>query len=301
MGTGFLAALAHGPLLLDGGLATRLEAMGHDLQDPLWSARLLLDDPAAIVSAHDAFVRAGAQVLTTASYQASLPGLRTRGLDDASARALLDRATALARQAAQGHDVWVAASAGPYGAHLADGSEYRGDYGVPLQTLIDFHAERLEGFSNADIVAFETVPCRIEAEAIARACARLPEGMHAWVSFSAADDAHASSGEAIEQCVASVLDSPRIVAVGVNCCAPEHVLGLLERIGSVTDLPLVAYPNAGRRYSDGAWHGKPVGPVDMGALARAWVDAGARLLGGCCQVGCEHLRTLRAAIERPSS
>lgn len=289
------------PRLLDGGLATALEAMGHDLADPLWSARLLLEDPAAIEAAHRAFVESGAEVLTTASYQASLPGLAARGLERAEALAVIERATALARGATLGRAVAVAASAGPYGAFLADGSEYRGDYGVPLQTLVDFHALRMPAFAGADVVAFETVPCRIEAEAIARACDQLPGEMPAWVSFSALDDAHASSGEAIELCVASVLQSPRVVAVGVNCCAPEHVLGLLTRIASVTDLPLVAYPNAGRRYHGGAWHGDPVDPAAFGRLVQAWIEAGARLVGGCCQIDCAHLRAAKAAVQRPDA
>jgi homocysteine S-methyltransferase len=287
-------SLRQGPVLLDGGLATALESMGHDLHDPLWSAKLLLEDPAAIEAAHRAFATAGAEVLTTASYQASLPGLRARGLTDAEAVALIEGATTLARRAAP--NAWVAASAGPYGAYLADGSEYRGHYGVSRQQLVDFHTARLPAFHSADIVAFETVPCRLEAEAIAEACASLPEGLGAWVSFSAADDAHACSTEPIEACVEAVLASPRVVAVGVNCCAPEHVLGLLRRIAAVTDLPLVAYPNAGRRYQDGAWHGNPISPLDMSERVSAWIEAGARLIGGCCQIGCTHLHTLRDAF-----
>ncbi len=301
MASPLLTALQHGPLLLDGGLATALEAMGHDLRDPLWSAKLLLEDPEAIEAAHRSFVHAGAQVLTTASYQASLPGLRARGLDDAAALALLEHATELARRAAHEHDVWVAASAGPYGAYLADGSEYRGDYGVPLTTLVDFHRARLPAFASADVVAFETVPCRIEAEAIALACDALPPEQPVWVSFSARDDAYARSGEAIELCVASVLANPRVVAVGINCSAPQHVLGLLQRIGAITDLPLVAYPNAGRRYDDGAWHGEAIDPPGLVRLTRSWIEAGARLVGGCCQIGYSHLQALREALQHPDA
>lgn len=301
MGTQLLRALARGPLLLDGGLASALEAMGHDLRDPLWSAKLLLEKPEAIEAAHRGFVEAGAQVLTTASYQASLPGLRARGLDDAAALGLITLATTLARRAAEGRDVFVAASAGPYGAYLADGSEYRGDYGVPLSTLVEFHAARMPGFRGADVVAFETVPCRIEAEAIGRALTALPEGLGAWVSFAARDEAHVASGEPIEPCVASVLGNPRVVAVGVNCCAPADVQGLLTRIAAITDLPLVAYPNAGRRWHDGAWHGDGVTPSELAERTAGWVSSGARLVGGCCEVGCAHLEAQRAALERSRS
>lgn len=268
----------------------------------MWSARLLLDSPAAIIAAHESFVAAGAEVVTTASYQASIPGLQARGMTPAEALACIASATGLARQAVRDapHPVWVAASAGPYGAYLADGSEYRGDYGVPLDTLVDFHRARLPAFASADVVAFETVPCRIEAEAIAQACERLPAGLSAWVSFSAADEAYTCSGEAIELCVASVLQSPRVVAVGINCSAPEHVLGLLRRIRAITDLPLVAYPNAGRRYGDGAWHGESITPSELARLTRSWIEVGARLVGGCCQIETSHLQAQRDAFQHPA-
>lgn len=278
------------PLRLDGGLATALEASGHDLNDPLWSARVLLEDPGAIEAAHRRFVEAGAQVLTTASYQASLPGLAARGLSPEQSLAVLRSATDLARTVADAapHRVFVAASAGPYGAYLADGSEYRGYEGTDLATLTAFHQQRLPGFRGADVIAFETIPTALEATAIAAACAHTEQD--AWVSFSCRDDAHAASGEPIEVCVREALRCPRVVAVGVNCCAPQDVLGLLRRIATVTDLPRVAYPNAGRRYQDGAWHGDPVSPERFAELTRAWIDAGTRLVGGCCQIGAAHLQ-----------
>lgn len=288
-------ALQRGPVLLDGGLATRLEAMGHDLRDPLWSAKLLLEDPRAIETAHRSFIEAGAQVLTTASYQASLPGLRARGLDAAAALALLERATTLARSAAQGR-AWVAASAGPYGAYLADGSEYRGGYDIDDDALYAFHAARLPAFATADIVAFETIPCAREAEAIASACDTLPPGLDAWVSLSCRDDAHACSGEPIETCVRAALQSDRVVAVGVNCTDPGHVLGLLSRIAALTDRPLVAYPNAGQHYAQGRWRGDPLTPAAFAARTQTWIDVGARLVGGCCQTHLGHLHALHDVL-----
>ena len=292
--TVFAQAL-HRPLLLDGGLATALEDHGHDLSDPLWSARVLLDDPDAVVAAHQRFVAAGAEILTTATYQASMPGLAARGLDISQSLAVLRRATALARRVAQAapHRVFVAASAGPYGAWLADGSEYRGDYSVEQDALVEFHRQRLAGFVGADVVAFETVPCAREVAAIVEACDALPPGLGAWVSLSCRDDAHTADGAPIEHSVRAATRSPRVLAVGVNCGAPEDVSGLLRRIAATTERPLVAYPNAGRRYRGGAWHGDPITPARFAELTRTWVDAGARVVGGCCQIGCTHLSACR--------
>lgn len=162
------------PLLLDGGLATELEARGHDLSDDLWSARLLVDAPQEIVAAHLAFYRAGAVIATTASYQATFPGFRTRGIGYDDGVRLLRRSVELAKLArAQlpGPRRWVAASAGPYGAALADGSEYRGRYGRRVRELTAFHRPRLEVLAGAepDVLALETVPDADEGAALVEA------------------------------------------------------------------------------------------------------------------------------------
>lgn len=295
-----------GVLVLDGGLATELEARGHDLADALWSARLLLDDPAAIEAVHSAYLDAGADVATAASYQASLPGLRARGLSDDDARAMLRSSIALARRAcdraaaarspARPRPLAVA-SLGAYGALLADGSEYRGDYAADDATLAAYHRVRLDVLAPlADLVACETIPSLREAEVLADVLASSPTP--AWVSFQCRDDAHVAHGEPIERCVAAVARVPAVVAVGVNCCAPWHVEGLVRRIRAVCPLPIVAYPNAGERYADGRWCGHAVSPAELAELAARWHAAGARILGGCCRTGPAHIGALHELRQR---
>jgi homocysteine S-methyltransferase len=296
-----------GVLVLDGGLATELQARGHDLDDPLWSARLLLDDPAAIEAVHDDYLAAGADVATAASYQASLPALRARGLSDDQARTVLQLSVELARRAcdraaaARGPDrprPLAVASLGAYGASLADGSEYRGDYAADDATIAAYHRERLDVLAPlADLVACETIPGLREAECLADVLTRSPTS--AWVAFQCKDDAHVAHGEPIERCVAAVARVPTVVAVGINCCAPWHVEGLVRRIRDACALPIVAYPNAGERYADGRWCGRAVSPAELAALAERWHAAGARILGGCCRTGPAHvaaLYRLRAAF-----
>ena len=283
-------------LVLDGGLATQLEAQGRDLSDRLWSARLLVEEPEAIVEAHLAFFRAGARVATTASYQATFEGFAARGIGHDEAVALLRRSVALAslardryreeRAAAGAPDpglLLVAASIGPYGAMLADGSEYRGRYGLPVGALVDFHRERLAilAAGGADLLAVETIPELDEAVAIARLLDETP-GARAWVSFSCRDGGHLRGGPPIEEAVEAVAGSPAVLAVGVNCTAPEHVETLVRRVRAVTRKPVVAYPNSGEGWDAAArrWTGAEAGRVD-GAAARRWHAAGATLIGGC--------------------
>lgn len=289
-----------GVLLLDGGLATELEACGHDLHDALWSARLLLDDPAAIEAVHHSYLLAGADVATAASYQASLPGLRARGLDDAQARATLQLSVRLARRACDRAAAMrepdrprplVVASLGAYGAFLADGSEYRGDYAVDDATLVAYHRERLDVLAPlADVVACETIPCLREAECLADVLAHSP--VPAWVSFTARDDAHVASGETIERCAAAVSSVPTVVAIGINCSPPRLVEGLVRRLRDACTLPIVAYPNAGERYASGSWCGDRISPPELVMLAARWYAAGARVLGGCCRTTPAHIAAL---------
>jgi homocysteine S-methyltransferase len=276
---------AEGPVLLDGGLATELEARGEDLSDARWSARLLEDDPEAIVAVHRAYLEAGARVLITASYQATEPALLRRSVELAQA----------AREQAGRPDALVAASVGPYGAILAGGQEYTGDYGAATAAEVEaFHAPRLEALLAAgpDCVACETIPRADEAAALARVLDRLG-APPAWVSFSCRDGERTGHGEPVEEAVAAATSGSRVVAVGVNCTAPEHVAALLARMRAVTDLPLVAYPNSGRTWDAAARCWREPGAAELPAAeVRAWVGAGARLVGGCCGVGPDAIRAL---------
>ena len=285
------------PAILDGALATELEAHGHDLGDRLWSARLLADDPGAITAVHRSYRAAGAQVLTTASYQASVEGFTASGRPAAEAERLLRRSVELARDAADG--ALVAASCGPYGAMLAGGQEYSGDYaGASDRAVEDFHERRLHALLAAgpDCIACETIPRASEAAALARVLDRLaaPE---AWISFSCRDGRATSHGEPIEAAVAAAVTSERVVAVGVNCTAPEHLDELLARARTATDRPLVAYPNSGRTWDAEARRWTAAGATTLpAATVRAWAAAGARLIGGCCGLGPAAVRPIASAL-----
>ncbi|MFH8403900.1 homocysteine S-methyltransferase [Streptomyces sp. NPDC018019] len=293
----FADALAAGPLVLDGGLSNQLESAGHDLSDALWSARLLAEDPAAVVAAHRAYYEAGAQVAITASYQATFEGFAARGIGAAEAAGLLRRSVELAREAARQASAagtpgprYVAASAGPYGAMLADGSEYRGRYGLSVAELERFHRPRLEVLAAAgpDALALETVPDADEARALLRAVRGL--GVPAWLSFSAAGE-HTRAGQPLADAFALAADVPEVVAVGVNCCTPEDADRAVAVAARVSGKPVVVYPNSGEDWDARAraWCGTPAFTADRVA---AWTAAGARLVGGCCRVGPDAIAAL---------
>jgi homocysteine S-methyltransferase len=298
------AAHPTGIIVLDGGLATELERRGHDLSDRLWSARLLLTDPDAIEAAHLAYFRAGARVATTASYQASIEGFADAGLDRHEALRLVALSVTLASRARDryreesGDDdpLLVAGSVGPYGAMLADGSEYRGDYHPGDAALADFHRPRMEALvdGGADILAFETIPSVREAEVLVGLLDEM--AIPAWLSYSCRDADSTSAGEPIEDAVA-MATHPRLVAVGVNCTAPRHLPGLLARAGTATDLPLVAYPNGGERWdaTDRRWLAGDGAGYDPVVVA-SWAGLGASWLGGCCGTGPTEIAALASEV-----
>lgn len=301
------ARLAREPfVILDGGLATELEAQGCDLDDPLWSARILVDAPEQLTRVHRRYADAGADVIASASYQATIAGLVAAGESEASARALLVRSVELVRDAAP--EALVAASIGSYGAYLADGSEYRGDYGLERARLVAFHRERLEILAGAgpDVIAFETIPDHIEAAAIAELLAAT-EGPPAWISFSLRPEPGAAvriaDGTALEDAFAPLVGHPRVLAVGVNCVGPSQVRPALERLAArAGDLARIAYPNSGERWEARAWAGATTEPAAFAALARTWLEAGATMIGGCCRTGPAHvaaLADLRAELVDP--
>ena len=283
-------ALANDTVVLDGGMSNQLESAGHDLSDELWSARLLAERPEAIVEAHLGYFEAGADVAITSSYQATFEGFAKRGISPERAAELLGLSVELAREAASrahakgvARPLWVAASVGPYGAMLADGSEYRGRYGLSVAELERFHRPRLEVLAAAapDVLALETVPDADEAEALLRAIRGL--GVPAWLSYSVAGD-RTRAGQPLEEAFALAADADEVLAVGVNCCTPEDVDGAVETAARVTGKPVVVYPNSGETWDAQAraWAGRSTFAAEQ---VTGWRSGGARLIGGCCRVG----------------
>lgn len=295
------------PLLLDGGLATQLEKQGCDIGNSLWSARLLMTDTQSIVDASRAYLDAGAEVIATASYQASREGFAKKSISADEADSLMLLSVDLAKRAREefladnpnsNRVPLVAASVGPYGAAQHDGSEYTGCYDVGADALRLFHSDRLELFDNsdADVLALETIPSFTEAEVLAdllRDC-----NTPAWVSFSCCDTQHISDGTKIEDVANLYRDHPTVLAFGINCTPPQYVTALLRLIQQVLPkTPVVVYPNSGETYNvtDNTWSGT-VTPVDYAVAARDWVSAGVKLIGGCCRTGPEHIRAMAKVI-----
>ena len=271
------------PIILDGGLATQLEAQGHDLSSALWSARLLTDDPAAIVAAHQAFFEAGAQMAITASYQAPLE--------------LVGSSVALAGEARDRHGRegrWIAGSVGPYGASLADGSEYHGHYGLSIAELRVWHRPRIDRLAEAgaDLLALETVPCLAEVEALLAELAGT--GIPAWLSITCVGD-RTRAGEPAAEAFAMAAHVDEVVAVGVNCTDPRDVAGLVRAAATASGKPVVAYPNSGESWDPigRGWVGEPAFRVDD---VQQWIDDGARLIGGCCRVSPAQIAALAEQV-----
>jgi homocysteine S-methyltransferase len=299
-----------GVVVLDGGLATELEKAGFDLDHPLWSARLLMTAPEAIARVHRSYLEAGADCITSASYQGTFAGFAREGRSRAEADWLLRQSVALAlgerdrfwadaRHRAGRLRPLVAASVGPYGAFLANGAEYTGGYDRDEAGLREFHRERLAllAASDADLLACETIPSAAEARALAALLAE-SAGLPAWVSFSCRDGERLRDGTPLADSVRLLDLLPRVLAIGVNCTAPEHVESLLRVAAAATAKPLVAYPNSGESYDAArkAWGGSAV-TASWGELGRVWRQAGARLIGGCCRTGPTEVRRLRESLQ----
>lgn len=298
-----------GPVILDGGLATELEARGCDISGALWSARVLRERPEAIEQLHYDYYAAGASVAISASYQASFEGFATLGIDADETARLLRLSVELARDARtryrrdhprDGRDLRVAASVGPYGAISHDGGEYRGEYGLTVDELVRFHARRFDVLAGAgaDLLACETIPVLAEARAYCTLLASHP-GSQAWLSFTSPDGEHTSHGEPLVDCARLADGIAGVVAVGVNCVKPDVVASAIRSLKAGTGKPIVAYPNSGERWiaGDESWHGAP-GEDGLAALAPEWFRAGADLIGGCCRVGPGQIAALAAALAR---
>jgi homocysteine S-methyltransferase len=290
--TALASALAHGGVVLDGGLGTLLEARGHDLSSSLWSARLLMERPEAILDAHREYFRAGADVAISASYQVSYDALAAGGHDAGAVDDLLRLSVSLAGEARDEirPGGWVAASVGPFGAARADGSEYRGDYGLTVAELRDWHRRRLEVLidTEADVLAVETIPSLAEVEAIVREIDGT--GKPAWICVTSADGL-LRSGESLQRAFEIASDADEVIAVGVNCTHPRDIAAAIAAAREASSVPVIVYPNSGETWDavGRRWAGEP---GLSGALVKQWIALGVAAVGGCCRIGPEQIASL---------
>lgn len=282
-------------LILDGAMATELEKYGCDLNDSLWSAKVLMENPELIKQVHMDYFQAGADCAITASYQATVEGFKQRGLSELEAIELIQKSVQIAKTARD--EFWsttdqtnrskplVAASVGPYGAYLANGSEYTGNYALSEDELVNFHGQRIQVLveAGADILACETIPCLMEAKAIVRVLKEFPN-IYAWFSFSAKDELHISEGEKVANCAKWLDEQQQVAAIGINCTSPIYIASLIKEIKAQTTKPVIVYPNSGESYDpiSKTW-GSTSCEGDFGINAQHWYEAGARLIGGCCK------------------
>lgn len=282
-------------VILDGAFATELERKGFNLNDPLWSAKILISNPKAIAAVHEDYLKAGADCIISASYQASFEGFMDHGYSEKEAAELIRSSVLLAKRARD--EFWnkadktarpkplVAASVGSYGAYLANGSEYSGNYDLDKDALIRFHQKRLHTLIEAgpDLLACETIPCLVEAKALLELIKLYPS-VEGWMSFSAAGDSLICSGEKVEECAALLDDCRQIIAIGINCTPPVYMESLIEKIRSQTSKPIIVYPNNGDQYDpvSKTWQ-LEIDRVPYSRRAQSWFKKGARVIGGCCR------------------
>ncbi|PQQ16928.1 homocysteine S-methyltransferase 2 [Prunus yedoensis var. nudiflora] len=320
---------AGGVAVVDGGLATELERHGADLNDPLWSAKCLLTSPHLIRTVHLDYLEAGADIIITASYQATIQGFEAKGFSTEESEDLLRKSVEIAREARdiyydrctegssgdggngrilKHRKILVAASVGSYGAYLADGSEYSGDYGeaMTLGTLKDFHRRRVQVLAEAgpDILAFETVPNKLEAQAYAELLEEENMELPAWFSFNSKDGVNVVSGDSLLECASIAESCKNVVAVGINCTSPRFIHGLLTSITKVATKPIIVYPNSGESYDADRkmWvQNTGVSDEDFVSYVNKWCEVGASLVGGCCRTTPKTIRAIYRTLPKRST
>ena len=300
-------------IILDGALGTELERQGYDVSGRLWSAKYLLENPQIIQDLHEDYVRAGSDIITTSSYQASIPAFVEEGLSLDKAHEIFKKTVLLAQAAVK--NVWgrlsldeqkqrsyplTAGSVGPYAAYLADGSEYTGAYHLSEEEFKDFHRPRIQALLDAgcDLLAIETIPNGAEAAAILRLLAEEFPKTEAYLSFVAQSENTISDGTKIELLGRLAQESPQVLAVGFNCTAPHLIAPLLEKICQVCDKPLLTYPNSGEIYNGltKTWHDDLEQNPCLLDYSQLWKKRGVQLIGGCCRTRPEDIRQLASAL-----
>ncbi|AMX10059.1 homocysteine S-methyltransferase [Lactiplantibacillus plantarum] len=294
--------LNRGPVVSDGAMATELEKRGVATNSALWSATAMLDHPDAIQAVHQSYLDAGAKIMTTNTYQANVPAFEQAGIAAAQARHLIQQAVTIAhtaRDASHVTDAVIAGSIGPYGAYLADGSEYTGAYQLTPSAYQDFHRERLALIMAAgvDVLALETMPRLDEVQALVQLITTTWPQQPYWVSFSIKDPQTLCDGTSLAATAKWVAAQPNVVAVGVNCTTLENIAPALATLKAAVAVPLIVYPNSGDQYDPvtKTWQETHLSH-QFASFVPQWLAAGARIIGGCCRTTPKDIATVARAL-----
>ncbi|MGV2875897.1 homocysteine S-methyltransferase [Macrococcus capreoli] len=283
--------------LLDGGFGTTVEAYGYDVKHELWSTHLIKEHPEAILKVHQAFVNNGAEIILTNTYQGAVQSFLNTGYTEREAEGYLQAAVELAHQSVSSN-VLVAASLGPYGAMLGNGSEYTGAYQVRQSDYIEYHMQRLNILIEAGIrvFAFETIPNIEEVKAVKALLEDYPD-IEAWLSVTLKDSAHLSDGTPIEEVIEVVNGIDNVHAFGVNCTSVKVIDGAVERLLALSEKAIILYPNGGRKYDavEKVWIDQD--DISLIEATVKWKQLGVKIIGGCCQVGPEEIGALSAVLK----
>jgi homocysteine S-methyltransferase len=302
-------------IILDGALATYLETLGADISGSLWSASILISQPSLIKQTHLDYYRAGANVAITASYQASIPGLvKHLELSENEAKAIVRKSVELAREArneyvaqqeAEGvnKSLFVAGSVGPYGAYLADGSEYRGDYHIPREEMKNFHRGRIQALVEAgvDVLACETIPSKEETEALLELVNSEFPDVETWFTFTLRDGDHIADGTSLADVAELFKGADKVVGLGFNCVPDDVALAALVNLAPLLKkgMPMVIYPNSGEMWNAQAreWEGQKTEGSTLAQKTVEWWKAGAAMIGGCCRTTPDDIKTMKEALQ----
>ena len=285
-------------ILLDGGLAIELHNAGARVDSDLWTAKVIIKRPEYVIAAHQAYLEAGAQIISTASYQATPRGLIASGLSPSEAEDVIRQSIELAEEARArtNSSALIAASIGPYGAYLAGGQEYTGEYDIDREDLLSFHLERIDIIeaSAADLFAIETIPNKAEIGVLVDILRAKPD-CAAWISLSCKNENQLADGSLLGPIVEQLNAVDNVIAIGINCCAPALAEKIARWMRSATSKPLVVYPNRGQIYdaTTKEWQGD--GETLTNALASV-MNSGSSLIGGCCEVDAEAISELNQHI-----
>lgn len=296
-------------MIIDGALASELQRRGCDLNDSLWSAKVLIEQPELIQQVHYDYFKAGADCAITASYQATPMGFAQKGIELEESIKLIKTSVKLAQQAKmqylndikQDKALLIAGSVGPYGAYLANGSEYTGDYQLSESEFIAFHKDRVTALIDAgvDILACETMPSFLEIKALVKLIQQFPM-VNCWFSLTLKDQQHISDGTPLTEVIEYLNGIEQIVSVGINCIALEKVTPALEVLSKLTSKPLIVYPNSGEQYDPTTkqWHKNHHHNCTFANQLDTWIKLGAKLIGGCCQTTPEDIVEIHQLLNK---
>ena len=287
--------------LLDGSMSFPMEQLGYNLKNKLWTGKALINNPDLIKDIHKGYIDAGADFISTSTYQISFDRLKNMGYQSEEIKKIFQKSVDIVKDAIEESklkkEIKIVGSFGPYASYDPEASEYIGEYDSTDIEIKKFHLNniRIIEETDLDIILYETIPCLREIKILSEALSHSTKEI--WISITCNEEMEFRDGSSFKDACEIISKIEKITTMGINCFSPLLVKKAIDLLKKYSNKKILIYPNSGEIYNpkERFWTGNN---EFNNSMIKNWLSLYPDIIGGCCRIGYDDIKKMRVEIDK---